>query len=60
MKTKFQKLISFPGPQNTVKEMVLSDELGKGQFGTVYLAYSKDDPDKIYAIKSINRSKIKG
>jgi serine/threonine protein kinase len=41
--------------------MVLSDfKLGEGCYGTVYLGYAKNDPTKIYAIKCIDRSKVKG
>jgi serine/threonine protein kinase len=55
------KTILFPGTDTSPKEMVLSDfKLGEGCYGTVYLGYAKNDPTKIYAIKCIDRSKVKG
>lgn len=58
---KQQKTILFPGTENSPKQMVLSDvKLGEGCYGTVFAGYAKDDPSKIYAVKCIDRTKIKG
>ena len=41
--------------------MILSEtQLGAGCYGTVYLGFAKNDPTKIYAVKCIDRSKVKG
>lgn len=51
----------FPGTGDHPKEIVLSDiKLGEGCYGTVYLGYGKVDPSKIFAIKCIERKKVKG
>lgn len=33
--------------------------LGKGQFGLVHLAYERDDPTNVFAVKVIERSKVR-
>ena len=41
--------------------MILSDvKLGEGCYGTVYLGYAKNDPSRIFAVKAIERNKVKG
>jgi len=47
----------FPGNQG---QFVLSKQLGKGAYGIVYLSHLKTNPEKLYAIKVMDRSKIKG
>ena len=42
----------------TVGDYLLTKKLGKGQFATVYLA-TKKNSDKEYAVKTINKSKVK-
>lgn len=55
------KTILFPGTDSSPKEMILSEtQLGAGCYGTVYLGFAKNDPTKIYAVKCIDRSKVKG
>ncbi len=39
---------------------MLSKQLGKGQYGIVYLSYLKSNPDRVFAIKVMDRSKIRG
>ena len=34
--------------------------LGKGQYGQVHLAYQKGDPSKVFAVKVIDRKRIRG
>ena len=52
------KVISFPGNQTQV---VLTPKLlGSGQYGQVHQAFIKDDPESLYAVKVIDRKKIKG
>ena len=34
--------------------------LGKGQYGTVHYGYLKDNPNKIYAVKVIDKKHIRG
>ena len=41
--------------------MVLSDvKLGQGQFGVVYVGYAKHAPSQMFAVKCIDRTKIRG
>lgn len=37
---------------------VFKDQLGSGYFGSVKLAHLQDDPNKIYAVKSIDKSRL--
>lgn len=34
--------------------------LGKGQYGSVHYGFLKDKPEKIYAVKVIDKKRIKG
>lgn len=43
-----------------VGNYLLTTKLGQGQFGVVYKGVLTNDPDKIFAIKSIEKSKLKG
>lgn len=52
------KVIAFPG--NKIQIVLTPRILGKGQYGTVHYGYLKDNPEKIYAIKVIDRKKIRG
>ena len=38
---------------------ILIKEIGKGQFGTVYVAQSEED-QKQYAVKCVNKNQIDG
>ena len=52
------KVIAFPG--NQMQIVLTPKTLGKGQYGTVHLAYQKGDPSKVFAVKVIDRKRIKG
>ena len=56
-------MLTFPsfGGEKKPKEVTLTSKiLGKGQYGTVHYAYSKNDESEIYAIKVIDRKRING
>ena len=41
--------------------MILTDvKLGEGCYGKVFLGYAKKEPSRVFAIKCIERSKVKG
>lgn len=44
--------------QKRVGKYLLVQELGKGQFGSVYKAVDTEDGNKEYAIKLISREKV--
>ena len=52
------KVIAFPG--NKIQIVLTQKVLGRGQYGSVHFGYLIDNPDKIYAVKVIDRKRIKG
>ena len=50
------KIIAFP--DNKVQLVILPKLLGKGQFGTVNLGYTRNNPDQIFAVKTVQRSRL--
>ena len=51
-------MIAFPG--NKIQIVLTPRVLGKGQYGTVHYGYLKDNPNKIYAVKVIDKKRIRG
>ena len=54
------KVVNFRGTEtSSTKEVtvIMNHLLGKGQFGSVYLAYDKKDPSKKFAIKCLDKKK---
>jgi len=43
----------------TVGDYVLVSNLGQGQFGEVYKAVLKENPEKVFAVKCVQKSKLK-
>jgi calcium/calmodulin-dependent protein kinase I len=37
----------------------MKEQIGKGSYGTVWTAWSVSEPEKVYAVKVIDRSKLK-
>ena len=52
------KVIAFPG--NKIQIVLTQRVLGKGQYGSVHYGYLRDNPNKYYAVKVIDRKRIKG
>ena len=52
------KVIAFPG--NKIQIVLTPKLLGKGQYGSVHYGYLRDNPNKYYAVKVIDRKRIKG
>ena len=52
------KVIAFPG--NKIQIVLTPRILGKGQYGQVHYGYLKDNPEKIYAVKVIDKKRIRG
>ena len=52
------KVIAFPG--NKIQIVLTPKVLGKGQYGSVHYGYLRDNPKKYYAVKVIDRSRIRG
>ena len=52
------KVIAFPG--NKIQIVLTSKQLGAGQYGSVHYGYLKDNPNKYYAVKVIDKKKIRG
>ena len=52
------KVIAFPG--NKIQIVLTPRVLGKGQYGAVHYGYAKDNPSKYYAVKVIDRKRIRG
>ena len=52
------KVIAFPG--NKIQIVLTPKILGRGQYGSVHYGYLKDNPNKYYAVKVIDRKRIRG
>jgi len=52
------KVIAFPG--NKIQIVLLPKVLGKGQYGSVHHGYQRGSPDLVYAVKVIDRKKLRG
>ena len=52
------KIVAFPG--NQIQIVLLPRLLGKGQYGSVHLGYQRGNQDLTYAIKVIDRRRLKG
>ena len=52
------KVIAFPGDK--IQIVLLPKVLGKGQYGSVHQCYQRDNPNLVYAVKVIDRKKLKG
>ena len=52
------KVIAFPG--NKIKIVLTPKVLGRGQYGAVHYGYLQENPLKYYAVKVIDRKRIRG
>ena len=52
------KIVNFPGGK--LKLTLTPKTLGKGQYGQVHLSYQQNAPDQFYAVKVVDKKKIKG
>jgi len=52
------KVIAFPGDK--IQIVLLPKVLGKGMYGSVHHCYQRGNPNLVYAVKVIERKKLKG
>lgn len=53
-----KKTLTFPGV-NPITLIVTPTQLGSGQYGIVYFAYNQASTQENYAVKVVDRRKIK-
>ena len=55
---RYRSSIFMLNNENIQGKYIFKAQLGSGYYGVVKLAYHRNDPDKVYAVKSIDKTKL--